>query len=100
MVAGVILVARAPVFRDLRLRELPHAAIERLQYPPPDYLDDAATSDAPVEATDDLATANSSSLVRPTVAESPGDAALAGDREGPEPDGKAVSPSAQRTLTE
>ncbi len=36
MVAGVILVARAPVFSYLRLRELPHAALERLQHPPPD----------------------------------------------------------------
>ncbi|MGO8959476.1 MAG: DMT family transporter [Streptosporangiaceae bacterium] len=33
MVTGVILVARANVFRDLHLRELPHAAIERLQHP-------------------------------------------------------------------
>jgi drug/metabolite transporter (DMT)-like permease len=33
MVGGVILVARAPVFRDLRLRELPHVALERLQHP-------------------------------------------------------------------
>jgi hypothetical protein len=30
MVTGVIVVARAPVFRDLRLRQLPHAALERL----------------------------------------------------------------------
>jgi drug/metabolite transporter (DMT)-like permease len=36
VVVGVILVARAPVFSDLRLRELPHAALERLQHPPPD----------------------------------------------------------------
>jgi drug/metabolite transporter (DMT)-like permease len=33
VVGGVILVARAPVFRDLHLRELPHAALERLQLP-------------------------------------------------------------------
>ncbi len=33
MVAGVILVARARVFRDLHLRELPHAALERLAHP-------------------------------------------------------------------
>ncbi len=41
MVGGVILVARAPVFRDLRLRELPHVALERLQHPshhPPIHL--------------------------------------------------------------
>lgn len=41
MVGGVILVARAPVFRDLRLRELPHVALERLQHPghhPPGHL--------------------------------------------------------------
>jgi hypothetical protein len=35
IVGGVILVARAPVFRDLRLRELPHVALERLQHPGP-----------------------------------------------------------------
>jgi drug/metabolite transporter (DMT)-like permease len=34
MVGGVILVARAPVFRELRLRELPHTALERLQHLP------------------------------------------------------------------
>ncbi|HEY2505340.1 MAG TPA: DMT family transporter [Streptosporangiaceae bacterium] len=33
LVAGVIMVARAPVFRELRLRELPHTALERLQHP-------------------------------------------------------------------
>jgi drug/metabolite transporter (DMT)-like permease len=33
VVGGVILVARAPVFRDLRLRQLPHVALERLQHP-------------------------------------------------------------------
>jgi drug/metabolite transporter (DMT)-like permease len=31
MVAGVVLVARAPVFADLRLRQLPQVALERLQ---------------------------------------------------------------------
>jgi drug/metabolite transporter (DMT)-like permease len=40
MVTGVILVARAPVFRNLRLRELPHVALELLQHPPPDGPDD------------------------------------------------------------
>lgn len=33
MVAGVILVARAPVFRELHLRQLPQAALERVQRP-------------------------------------------------------------------
>jgi drug/metabolite transporter (DMT)-like permease len=33
MVGGVILVARAPVFRDLHLRELPQVALERIQHP-------------------------------------------------------------------
>jgi drug/metabolite transporter (DMT)-like permease len=33
MVTGVVLVARAPVFRDLRLRQLPQAAREHLQHP-------------------------------------------------------------------
>ncbi len=46
MVTGVILVARAPVFSDLRLRELPHAALERIQHPPPDYPDGPAALDA------------------------------------------------------
>jgi drug/metabolite transporter (DMT)-like permease len=35
LVLGVILVARAPVFRELRLRELPHVALELLQHPLP-----------------------------------------------------------------
>jgi len=35
MVGGVILVARAPVFRDLHLGKLPHVALDRLQHPPP-----------------------------------------------------------------
>jgi hypothetical protein len=34
MVGGVILVARAPVFRDLHVAQLPHAALERLHHPP------------------------------------------------------------------
>lgn len=78
MVTGVILVARAPIFRDLRLRELPHAAIERLQHPPSDYPDDAASPDATVDAADDLAAGH------------------------PEPahDAEAVSQSGQRTLAE
>jgi drug/metabolite transporter (DMT)-like permease len=33
MVGGVILVARAPVFRDLHVAQLPHAALERLHNP-------------------------------------------------------------------
>lgn len=33
MVVGVIIVARGPVFRALNLRELPQAALERLQHP-------------------------------------------------------------------
>lgn len=34
MVTGVVLVARARVFRDLRLRQLPQAALERIPRPP------------------------------------------------------------------
>jgi drug/metabolite transporter (DMT)-like permease len=34
IVSGVILVARAPVFRDLHVAQLPHAALERLQHLP------------------------------------------------------------------
>lgn len=33
VVGGVILVARAPVFSELHLRQLPHVALERLQHP-------------------------------------------------------------------
>ncbi len=33
VVGGAILVARAPVFREVHLRELPHVALERLQHP-------------------------------------------------------------------
>jgi multidrug transporter EmrE-like cation transporter len=39
LVVGVILVARAPVFSNLRLRELPHAALELLAHPLPDHPD-------------------------------------------------------------
>ena len=61
MVVGVILVARAPVFRDLRLRELPHAALERLQHPPDDTEppgsppSDEASAPAEGSGTSDLA---------------------------------------------
>jgi drug/metabolite transporter (DMT)-like permease len=48
LVVGVILVARAPVFRELRLRQLPHAALELLQHPLPD-----APADGPVPAPPD-----------------------------------------------
>jgi drug/metabolite transporter (DMT)-like permease len=33
VIGGAILVARAPVFSDVHLRELPHAALERLPHP-------------------------------------------------------------------
>jgi drug/metabolite transporter (DMT)-like permease len=58
MVIGVVVVARAPVFRDLRLRELPHAALERLQHPlgeapsdtaPPAGVHGHGQPDSPVE---------------------------------------------------
>jgi hypothetical protein len=38
LVSGVVMVARAPVFRDLRLRELQQSALERLQHPAGQYL--------------------------------------------------------------
>ena len=41
MVTGVILVARAPVFRDLRLRQIPHVALERLPHGPLERLQHA-----------------------------------------------------------
>jgi drug/metabolite transporter (DMT)-like permease len=56
LVGGVILVARAPVFSNLSLRELPHAALELLQHPPPDPADgDQPPGDEPAQ--DDRATA-------------------------------------------
>jgi drug/metabolite transporter (DMT)-like permease len=60
MVTGVILVARAPVFRDLRLRELPQAALDRLQHPPPDYVDGSVAPDKAGEAAAKLAAPNGS----------------------------------------
>jgi drug/metabolite transporter (DMT)-like permease len=47
MVAGVILVARAHVFRDLHLRQLPHAAFERLQHPVAAHVPGARRDDQP-----------------------------------------------------
>jgi multidrug transporter EmrE-like cation transporter len=104
MVTGVILVARAPVFRDLRLRELPHGAIERLQHPPSDYLGASAATD---EDADGLAAVNGLPLGRPTAADSPGDegtaraqpTATSGNQE-PGGGAAAVSQSAERALTE
>ncbi len=107
MVTGVILVARAPVFRDLRLRELPHAAIERLQNPPSDYPDGSAAPDTPVEAADGAAAADGPLRAGPPAAESLGEQAQAGaqavappDRQEPGRDAEAVSQSGQRALTE
>ena len=54
LVVGVILVARAPVFHDLRLRELPHVALDLLQHPLPDNPADdeePPESPRPAEAT-------------------------------------------------
>lgn len=47
LVVGVILVARAPVFRELRLRALPHAALELLQHPLSDGPGDDTVSATP-----------------------------------------------------
>ena len=54
MVTGVILVARANVFRDLHLRELPHAALERLQHPVAAYEAGARRDTPPNEALGEL----------------------------------------------
>lgn len=62
LVVGVILVARAPVFRELRLRELPHAALELLQHPLPDG---AADGHVPPDGRTDA------SAVQPLVSDSP-----------------------------
>lgn len=88
MVAGVILVARAPVFSDLRLRELPHAALERLQHPPPDYLDGSADPDGGDETQEDLAGANHSPAEgppRPPTLESPAEQPTADSHPSSEP---------------
>jgi drug/metabolite transporter (DMT)-like permease len=53
LVAGVILVARAPVFRELRLRALPHVALELLQHPLSDEPTDEADSEVPVDRSAD-----------------------------------------------
>jgi drug/metabolite transporter (DMT)-like permease len=50
LVVGVILVARAPVFSNLRLRELPLAALERLQHPPP--IPDSRAGSGPADVAD------------------------------------------------
>jgi drug/metabolite transporter (DMT)-like permease len=42
VVGGAVLVARAPVFSELHLRELPHVALERLQHPGHSAADSAA----------------------------------------------------------
>jgi drug/metabolite transporter (DMT)-like permease len=47
LVLGVILVARAPVFSDLRLRELPQAALELLQHPLAEGTGDNSAADPP-----------------------------------------------------
>ncbi len=52
VVAGVILVARAHVFRDLHLRELPHAALERLPHPVAAHLPGARREAHPGAAPD------------------------------------------------
>jgi len=50
MVGGVILVARAPVFRDLHLGKLPHVALDRLQHPPPGRGSDTGPNPSPRQA--------------------------------------------------
>jgi drug/metabolite transporter (DMT)-like permease len=45
LVAGVILVARAPVFARLRLRELPHAALEVLHHLPEELAETSEPAD-------------------------------------------------------
>ena len=55
MVAGVILVARAHAFRELRLRQLPHAALERLQHPVVVHLPGARRDDRASPADDPAA---------------------------------------------
>ncbi len=49
LVCGVVLVARAPVFSNLRLRELPHAALELLAHPPPEGEQEPPDESAPAD---------------------------------------------------
>jgi drug/metabolite transporter (DMT)-like permease len=104
MVTGVILVARAPVFRDLRLRELPQAAIERLQHPPSDFPEGSVPPDAEAEEAGQGATTPPG---QPATTDSRREQAPAGAQpaaplghQEPGRDPGAVSQSAQRTLTE
>jgi len=78
LVVGVILVARAPVFSDLRLRELPHAALERLQHPLPDLL---SSGPGPTAAADDPGDAGHPEAADPhTVSDPlPADQAITGE---------------------
>lgn len=46
MIGGVVLVARAPVFRELNLRQLPHGARGRLQQPAPTRPENPPDADA------------------------------------------------------
>jgi drug/metabolite transporter (DMT)-like permease len=78
LVVGVILVARAPVLSNLRLRELPHAALELLQHSPNEDPD------------------GEQAVPADSASESPG-ASAPGDEPGPaEPQPTGAAPGADR----
>jgi drug/metabolite transporter (DMT)-like permease len=87
MVAGVIVVARAPVFRDLRLRQLPHAALERLQHAtgePPHSAEPPAEAQKPGQP---------SAPVEPGHSAPPLEAARQVSTDGEQPAGTAPTPA-------
>ena len=95
MVGGVILVARAPVFRELNLRELPHTALERLQHPaathpgspPPDT--DPGSRD---EGTGDHEPAETAEWLNGSSGAPPNGSSAAPDKGGPAEASRAVAP--------
>jgi hypothetical protein len=90
LVLGVILVARAPVFRELRLRELPHVALELLQHPLP-----AETAETDSEAGRD---SDDRGVVEPPpTAEPAGDGQAAGSEAATVPgrSGSSTTPAAE-----
>ncbi len=90
LVVGVILVARAPVFRELRLRKLPHAALELLQHPLPDG---AADGHGPPDGPPDAAAVDAAAPVSPPL----GDAVSSAATIGLQPSGERPAASQVRS---
>jgi len=85
LVVGVILVARAPVFRELRLRALPHAALELLQHPLSDEPADESVAELSVER----------SVGEPQSTAEPASGAQAADSEGASLLGRSATPATE-----